>query len=149
MSDQNSADSVRSLVIGHVQRPARGEQVCGDAFVIKQHSMQTIIGIADGLGHGPLAAEASTAFCDYVAANPQEELCDIIHASHALLRTTRGAAAAVIRIDMQDNTLKFVGIGNVELRSSSGCPIKPISYPRRPGPSGAQIQRVRIPGTSG
>ncbi len=45
--------------IGAVSVPKPGEEVCGDSWAASAGSDETTLMVADGLGHGPDAAEAS------------------------------------------------------------------------------------------
>lgn len=114
--------------IGAAQRPIRTETVCGDAFVVFPGEWITVA-VADGLGHGPEAAEAAHAFCEYVGAHASEGLEEILRGATAALSDTRGAAAALIRIADQLQCLSFAGIGNVELQAASRRPIRPVCTP--------------------
>src|SRR5262249_3039287 len=49
------------LVVGGVCVPYPGEMVCGDAWMVTQQDARCLMLVADGLGHGPLAAEAAHA----------------------------------------------------------------------------------------
>ncbi len=88
-----------------------------------------IIALADGLGHGPLAAEASLGFCAYVEAHTEDSLEEIIRGASNEIVRTRGAAAAVVSIDLDQQTLAFAGIGNIELQAVSREPIRPVCTP--------------------
>lgn len=114
--------------IGVVQRPIRNEKVCGDAFVVLRDEEITIA-VADGLGHGPKAAEAALAFCAYVEANVSRGLEEILRGATAEISHTRGAAAALLRIGDRQRCLSFAGIGNIELQAVSKLPIRPTSTP--------------------
>jgi hypothetical protein len=69
--------------------------------------------VADGLGHGPLAAkaamEAVRVFSECAAGSPGE----LIEAVHGPLRATRGAAVAVASIDLTRRVMTFAGVGNI------------------------------------
>ncbi len=69
--------------------------------------------LADGLGHGPLAADASHAavriFREQVAIHP-ERIIDLMHAG---LRSTRGAAVSVAVVDRHRREIRYAGIGNI------------------------------------
>jgi len=69
--------------------------------------------VADGLGHGPGAAEAAgttvRTFRDHPGLAPQEGLQVI----HDALRSTRGAAVAIAEIDSGRRLVRFCGVGNV------------------------------------
>ena len=117
-----------TVQIASAQRPCRGETVCGDAYTVVADPVTTVA-LADGLGHGPLAHEASEAFCDYVRRNVGLGLEQLMHGATRALTGTRGAAAAVIRLDEAEENLVFVGVGNIELLALSRQQIRPVSTP--------------------
>jgi anti-sigma regulatory factor (Ser/Thr protein kinase) len=98
---------------GAVSVAMRGEEVCGDAWCRHVLSDGLLLMVADGLGHGPFAAEASLAavrsFHRTLGATPTEALT----AMHAALRPTRGAAIALARVDYTEREVLFAGVGNV------------------------------------
>ena len=69
--------------------------------------------IADGLGHGPLAAQASReavrVFREQAASGPGE----ILDRMHQAMRATRGAAVGIAEIRFPNRRLHFAGIGNI------------------------------------
>ena len=91
----------------------KGEPVCGDGWAAHQNGNQAIVMVADGLGHGQLAADAAMKaveiFEKYASLAPAELLGRI----HAALRTTRGAAVALAKIDGERRTVTFAGVGNI------------------------------------
>jgi anti-sigma regulatory factor (Ser/Thr protein kinase) len=91
-----------------------GEEACGDdwAFVEGADGRETYI-VADGLGHGVQAADASAAAIQIARAQQRLDPVDIVQSAHAALRSTRGAALAVADLDLRKRLLRFVGIGNV------------------------------------
>ena len=57
-----SSESAGGVSVSYaVRQAAPGETVCGDAWAVVQDDHRAAIIVADGLGHGPLAAEASQA----------------------------------------------------------------------------------------
>src|SRR5690349_12113590 len=44
-----------------ITRPLTGEEVCGDAYATRRTGSGLTLMVSDGLGHGPLAASASSA----------------------------------------------------------------------------------------
>ncbi len=68
--------------------------------------------IADGLGHGLGAHEASASATRMFLDNNGSpgELLDLLHGA---LRSTRGAAVAIASIDIEAGTLAYAGVGNV------------------------------------
>lgn len=94
-------------------RPMTGESVCGDAGAIRIEDDTAVVALlADGLGHGALAAvasqEAVRAFRD-----SRGRPADVVSTLHARLGSTRGAAVAVVRIDGRDRSVAYAGIGNI------------------------------------
>lgn len=115
--------------IGFVNRCAQGEHVSGDAYTIDEQTGTLLVSVIDGLGHGPNAAVAAGAFPDVVAANMQLTLSDMMAAANQQLSHTRGAAAALLRIDSSEERIDFVGVGNIHLHTLSPEPINPVCAP--------------------
>jgi anti-sigma regulatory factor (Ser/Thr protein kinase) len=93
--------------------PAPGETLCGDNWAIAEQDGELSIMLVDGLGHGPLAAQAAD---DAVAVFNKDPFLSpgvILDAANGALRSTRGAAAAIARTSQQRRQLKFAGIGNI------------------------------------
>jgi serine/threonine protein phosphatase PrpC len=99
------------------------------------------VAIADGLGHGPLAHEASEGFCEYVRRNAGLDLERIVRRGSEAITKTRGAAAALLRIDGEAGELSFVGVGNIELQAASESPIRPVCTP---GIVGRPLRKVTV-----
>ncbi|MGZ4276457.1 MAG: ATP-binding protein [Solirubrobacteraceae bacterium] len=89
----------------------KGEEVSGDAWDSLRQGSATTVLLADGLGHGGDAALAAAAAVRELRADlaPEEQLARM----HAALRPTRGAAAAIARLDDATGALRFAGIGNI------------------------------------
>lgn len=120
-----------------IQRPARGESVCGDDFVVVEQST-TLFAIADGLGHGALARAASRGFCSAVEQHGTEALEPLMKRGAAAVQGTRGAAAALMRIDESRGMGAYVGVGNIDVRTTS----RHISVTSRSGIVGARLPRL-------
>jgi anti-sigma regulatory factor (Ser/Thr protein kinase) len=102
-----------AFAIGAVNIPKAGEEVSGDAWdCVAGMTVATLI-VADGLGHGPFAAQASQEAVRLFHKAPHLPLPSILEVVHAGLRPTRGAAVAVTRIDLADGAVAFGGIGNI------------------------------------
>jgi hypothetical protein len=69
--------------------------------------------VADGLGHGEGAAEASATAVATVLANPSLPLVLLLETVHEALRPTRGAVAAVAEVAPQAGVLRYAGVGNI------------------------------------
>lgn len=135
--------------IGSAQRIAEGETICGDAFLILDSQESITLVLADGLGHGAKAAQAAQAFCEEARRHVAQPLSEILRAAHPALRSTRGAAAALLRIYRASLEAHFAGVGNIELAVATETPAAPVSIA---GTVGARLRRVttfRFPITPG
>jgi hypothetical protein len=102
-----------TLEVGTLQLPKPPEEVCGDAWAVDQGQGQTRILVADGLGHGPVAAEAARAAVRIFRENSRLSLVELIQCIHDALRSTRGAAVAAAEVDLNAQALRFAGVGNI------------------------------------
>ncbi len=123
------------------QRPLAGEKVCGDAFTVASHAEGTIVCLADGLGHGPAAYAAAEAACRHVRENAGAPLDALMRGIDRALSGLRGAAVSLLAIDQAAARVRFVGVGNVELRAVARTPIAP---PNLPGIVGQRMRTPRI-----
>lgn len=99
--------------VGGVCVPMPGEEDCGDAWIDQQPTARARLTLADGLGHGPAAADAARAAIRTARENPAESGTALLERIHGALRPTRGAAVAVAEIDPPAQVLRFAGIGNI------------------------------------
>ena len=94
-------------------RPMTNEEVCGDAYLVASEGPRRVVVLADGLGHGPLAAVASQAAIQVAIEKPEADPAAMIADMHRRIRHSRGAAVAVAEIDLENATVAFAGVGNV------------------------------------
>lgn len=92
----------------------------GDAWAVGYGASRSLVLVCDGLGHGLLAAEVSQLaeklFRDHLTRSPAE----IVEALHQGLRSTRGAALAVLEADHDRGRVRYCGIGNIGARIVEG-----------------------------
>lgn len=101
------------LVIGGICLPKINEEVSGDIWATIQQPNRTVLLVADGLGHGSLAAEASKEAVRLLREQENLNPKAMIEAAHRGLRKTRGAALAIAEIDFERQFLRFAGVGNI------------------------------------
>jgi anti-sigma regulatory factor (Ser/Thr protein kinase) len=119
-------------------RPMEGHTVCGDRWAAREDGTRTTILLADGLGHGELAAVASRAAVEaFEAANVDEGPSRMIGTIHQRLRSTRGAAAAIAQIDSARGVVRFAGAGNIAAWIDAGETRKGL--PSKPGIVGERV----------
>lgn len=98
---------------GAVSIALRGENVCGDTWSRKEDDAGVAFMVADGLGHGPSAAEAAHAAARSFQASGPVLPSAMLAAMHGALRPTRGAAIGIARFDSVQHQILFAGVGNV------------------------------------
>ncbi len=134
--------------IGGISSCHPGETVCGDAWMSHQQGDLLSVMVADGLGHGPLAAQAAAAAMAIFEAHAQETPAAILELAHGALRSTRGAAAAVVQIDAARGELNFAGLGNVAaLTVAEGKTKSMVSLNGTLGATPRKIQSFSYPWT--
>lgn len=129
------------FLVGAIALPAPGELVCGDAWAAVQDGGRAGLVIADGLGHGPFAMEASLAAIEVFKGDALGQPSVVVGRMHAPLRMTRGAAVLMASLDGDGGTMSFSGAGNVEGRLISGLVDKSIAAQH--GTVGVQIPRLK------
>ncbi|MEH2284853.1 MAG: ATP-binding SpoIIE family protein phosphatase [Nostoc sp.] len=102
----------KTLEIGAICLPKRGEEVSGDGWACQIDHCRTLLLVADGLGHGPAAANAASLAVRIFQEHDRSPGA-IVEAAHAALRSTRGAALAIAEIDFEQQSVRFAGIGNI------------------------------------
>ena len=119
---------------------APGETVSGDAWDIRIDDDDATVIVADGLGHGPVAAEAAAEFLK-VFANVSGSPSAILERAHPLMRGTRGAAVSIAEVDAKTGTVVYAGAGNISGRMISG--IEDRSLMSQHGTLGVQIRKLQ------
>lgn len=118
-----------------------GEVESGDGWTAVTSGSRTAICVVDGLGHGPVAAEAATAGREAFVRAAGGTPADVLEALHRALRSTRGAAVAVAIADREAQLVRFGGVGNVG--GSIVTPGAQRSMVSHNGIVGHQMHRVR------
>lgn len=102
-----------ALQIGSISVPYPGEDISGDAWAVAKEDDRAVLLVADGLGHGVDAAQASSMAVRELSEQPTLEPVQLLNSMHESLKKSRGAAVALAAIDMRDGIIEFVGIGNI------------------------------------
>jgi anti-sigma regulatory factor (Ser/Thr protein kinase) len=127
--------------IGLAARPINGERVSGDAWSVRVERKAVQILVADGLGHGPAAAEASAAAVEAFDHRGAESPAEAVQVIHQSLRGTRGAAVAVANIDFSGGRVIFAGIGNIAGAIVTDSKVQ--SMVSHNGTAGHQVRHIR------
>lgn len=130
-----------ALDIDTASRAKPGEAQCGDDVSVTRSDRSCIVAVADGLGHGVLAAMAARAAVGFVATNASEDVATLLLRADRALCTTRGVALAVLRFDLAEHRLEYGGVGNVELFAVSRQAIRAINCP---GYLGGRARKILV-----
>ena len=99
--------------IGAVLVSHPSEDICGDDWDWTMRDDRFAILVADGLGHGFSAHEASAAAVEVFQRLADESPSHVITEVHAALRPTRGAAVAMVEVDTGRGVANYCGLGNI------------------------------------
>ena len=102
------------FAIGAVCVPYPGEPIAGDGYAAHFAGDVATLLVCDGLGHGDGAAQATAAVLDVFHAAPLDAPSAILARAHDAARSTRGAAATIVRVDRTAATCTVAGVGNVQ-----------------------------------
>jgi anti-sigma regulatory factor (Ser/Thr protein kinase) len=119
---------------------APGETISGDAWDIRIEEGKATVIVADGLGHGPVAAEAAAealkAFGQF-----RGSPAAVLDRAHPTMRSTRGAAVTIAELDARAGTIVYAGAGNISGRMISG--VEDRTLMSQHGTLGVQIRRLQ------
>src|SRR5829696_843153 len=101
---------------GMAGAPFEGESRSGDLAVFVPTARGALVCLIDGLGHGPEAADAAEACGDVVHQHAEAGAQELLQACHEALVDTRGVVMTAAWFDLENETLSWAGVGNVDAR---------------------------------
>jgi anti-sigma regulatory factor (Ser/Thr protein kinase) len=136
--------------VGAVSVPMLGEEVCGDSWSVSVGPEETTLMVADGLGHGPEAAEAAVEAVRLFHRYNGHRAPVLLEYIHGGLRATRGAAVSVARFQPASGKMIYTGVGNVAgVIAVNGELRRMVSMPGTAGHNARKIQAFEYPFTTG
>lgn len=141
----------RPLDVGGVLVSKPEEHVCGDGWAWRLDRNRLAVAVADGLGHGLQACDAAAAALRTFATTQAGAPAEVLGHIHTALRSTRGAAIAVLSIDLDRSLACYAGAGNISaaLVPPSGTRQGMVSMNGTAGHVLARIQEFRYPVIAG
>lgn len=134
------------LNVGAVCVALQGETASGDGWCVHQERDRAVILLADGLGHGPNAAEAADAAIAAFRGITDRTPVEIVKALHETLRATRGAAISVAEVqrDTERNSaeVRVCAVGNT-VTALVGPAATTNALPSMNGTAGLQVSALR------
>jgi phosphoserine phosphatase RsbX len=92
------------------------EAECGDSGVIKEFDGRFFLALVDVAGHGREAHDVALTAQTYLEQNCRKEPVEVMQGLHTCLKGTRGAVAAICRLDTATGELVYAGMGNIVVR---------------------------------
>jgi phosphoserine phosphatase RsbX len=115
----------------------------GDLHVVIPFPGGALVGLIDGLGHGPEAAAAASAAAGLLEAHASDSVLVLVQRCHDALRKTRGAAMSLASFRTEDSSMTWLGIGNVDGVLVLGNGALAAGIAARGGVVGYQIPMLR------
>jgi anti-sigma regulatory factor (Ser/Thr protein kinase) len=104
------------LDVGIATVPLFGQAKNGDDYIDMHWGTCRLVGVIDGIGHGPLAHTAARAARTYVEHHFDQPLDAIFRGAEIECRGSRGVVMALARLDWDRSELEFASVGNIEAR---------------------------------
>jgi hypothetical protein len=141
-------DPQRALVDwGVAARPMLGQTVCGDLHLVKPFDRGALLAVVDGVGHGDEAFSASQIAVALLKKNAGDSTIALVKSCHLALASTRGVVMTLASLNETENTLTWLGVGNVEgrlLRAGSAITHTSESLLLRSGLVGYQLPELHF-----
>jgi serine/threonine protein phosphatase PrpC len=110
---QTFTRSLALLDYGVASFTAPDQNESGDRHLVKTIPGGTLLAVVDGAGHGPDAASAAQKAIATLEAHAADDPVLLVRRCHERLRTTRGAVMSLAVIQCAENSLTWLGIGNI------------------------------------
>ena len=144
-------EAPRRREVGIFGRPHEEETVSGDHARVHRSDDALVLAVCDGLGHGPLAREASMAAMEVFDERPEEPPSRILEECHRRLEATRGVVMAVCRVVEDTSTLEGSSVGNIDIQICAPRSARRLGGSsavvggRRGAPIRARTERIAVP----
>lgn len=114
---EDSTAEARALIDWSVAaRTISGERVSGDLYLVKPFEQRILVAVIDGVGHGDEAAKAARRTVEILDTYAVEPAIALIERCHEALLRTRGVVLTIAKLNTAENTMTWLGVGNVEGR---------------------------------
>jgi serine/threonine protein phosphatase PrpC len=99
---------------GVAARAYPGQAESGDRHLVQPFPDGVLVAVVDGLGHGEEAAVAAQAAVAALTARAGDSVLALVRDCHEKLRRTRGVVLSLASFNVRDETVTWLGVGNVE-----------------------------------
>lgn len=114
--DPRRAGTSPFLDWGFASVALRGESMSGDVHLVQPFADDSgvLVAAVDGLGHGEEAAAAARRAAETLQSFAHESVIALIRRCHDALHRTRGVVMSLASFQRRDDTMTWLGVGNVE-----------------------------------
>ncbi|WNB91868.1 protein phosphatase 2C domain-containing protein [Bacillus sp. NEB1478] len=109
----------KKALVSSYQNPKKGNELCGDSFYTRETEDYLVCAVADGLGSGKLAKDASGKATEIIDQNHYESVEQLMKFCNEGLRQTRGAVIAILKVDYKNKMATYSGVGNIRFMIST------------------------------
>lgn len=109
------------------QLAKEGKSYCGDSYYYTATDEYFLCVLADGLGSGQYAFEASFAVAEAVKNNADKDVDSLMKHCNEVLVQKRGAAVAVLKVNLKEKEFAYSCVGNI--RFYLYTPSGKLTYP--------------------
>lgn len=124
-----------------------GQDECGDGYLVTSCPHGVLAAVVDGLGHGSEAATATRVAVEVLKQHVGSQAAELMKYCHEALHKTRGAVVSLAIFNTLNETMTWVGVGNVEgmlFRADGEKHPARESLLSRSGVCGYQIPPLRV-----
>jgi anti-sigma regulatory factor (Ser/Thr protein kinase) len=126
---------------GVVCTALQGEEVTGDRWACKQEGELKFYLVVDGLGHGLHASEAASMAVEIFLGARSGTPAALVQQMHEPMRSTRGAALAILCADPKLGSVSYCGVGNISSSLHRGG--RTVNLVSQNGTVGHQARQIR------
>jgi negative regulator of sigma-B (phosphoserine phosphatase) len=126
--------------------PSTEENESGDLCLVTETERGVLVAVVDGAGHGAEAASAARLALETLRSHANEGVIALTLLCHERLKGTRGVVMSLASFDGIENTVTWLGIGNIEgilLRGGPSTDPRPETIFLRPGIVGYRLPPLR------
>ncbi len=105
--------------------PLPGQVESGDLHLVKETSRGALVALVDGSGHGAEAASVARLAVATLEAHAEEGVISLFRLCHQRLKHSRGAVMSLAVLDRIENTITWMGVGNIDGVLVRGSPLAP------------------------
>jgi negative regulator of sigma-B (phosphoserine phosphatase) len=130
---------------GMAALPLPGQTESGDRHVVQFFTKGVLVAVVDGLGHGEDAAVAARIAKNILELHASESVISLTQQCHEALRATHGAVMSLASFNSSEQTMTWLGVGNVEgvlLHGGVGSTFVQESLSLRGGVVGHRLPRL-------